>query len=85
MIVYMIWGQLKCDYEGQHAPCLLEAIDEYSDEENPEWLTEKYQKYLKQKGEAYDDVIIVSSEIDDKEIRKLFEPQKIEMGSLEIV
>lgn len=44
MEIRCLFAQRKCSYEGQYAPELLAAIDEYGDEENPEYLNEEQKK-----------------------------------------
>lgn len=38
MDLYILFGQRRERYEGQHAPEALEVIDEYVWEENGQWL-----------------------------------------------
>lgn len=38
--IYTVWIQQPCRYEGEHAPWLWDAIDEYTLEENDEALEE---------------------------------------------
>ena len=33
-----LFGQRECSYPGQHAPELLCAVDEFTDEDNPEYF-----------------------------------------------
>jgi len=58
-------------YPGQHAIEVVEVQDEYSDDDNPDWLTDKLEEYLEEP-----DVVmakIVAIEIDYDELRaKLF-------------
>lgn len=44
MILYVLFGQRKCNYPGQYAPEALEVMDEFGYEENPQWLEEKKEK-----------------------------------------
>lgn len=44
MEIRCLFAQRKCSYEGQYAPELLAAIDEYGDEENPDYLNEEQKK-----------------------------------------
>lgn len=39
MVVYILFGQRKESYEGQHAPEALSVMDEYSYDENPNYMT----------------------------------------------
>lgn len=38
MKIRCLFAQRKCSYDGQYAPELLAAIDEYGDDENPDYL-----------------------------------------------
>lgn len=40
-------GQRKCRYAEQYAPEALEVIDEYGNDENPDFLVEKMAEYKK--------------------------------------
>jgi len=44
MEIRCLFAQRKCSYEGQYAPELLAAIDEYGDDENPDYLNESQEK-----------------------------------------
>ena len=41
MILYVLFGQRECDYEEQYAPEALETCDEFTMDENPEWMERK--------------------------------------------
>lgn len=45
--IYGIFGLRKSRYEGEFAPELLDAIDDFSHKGNPEWLAEKLEKHKK--------------------------------------
>lgn len=53
--IYTIYGQRKCRYEGEYAPELLDACDEATMEENPEWYEERL-KHHRESGE-FEDVV----------------------------
>lgn len=38
MKLHILFGQRKCNYPGQYAPELIAGIDEYGQNENPEYL-----------------------------------------------
>jgi hypothetical protein len=44
MEIRCLFAQRKCSYDGQYAPELLAAIDEYGDTENPDYLNEAQEK-----------------------------------------
>ncbi len=41
-----LWGKRTEQYDGQYAPELLAAIDEYGNDENPDYMIGEYKKYL---------------------------------------
>ena len=41
MILYVLFAQRKCRYEGEYAPETLEICDEFTMDENPEWMENK--------------------------------------------
>lgn len=45
MIIKVLFGQRKEDYEGQYAPEALEVMDEFGFEENAEWLEKKLEHH----------------------------------------
>lgn len=47
MKIYVLFGQRKEDYPEQCAPEALEVMDEFSYNENGEWLHEKQQEHEK--------------------------------------
>ena len=44
MRIYTLWGQRKERYQGQYAPELIAAIDEWGMEENSSYLTDEESK-----------------------------------------
>jgi len=45
MIVYILWGQRICSYEGEYVPEALEVADEFVEDTNGEWMQIQYEKY----------------------------------------
>ena len=45
MKFHILIGQRKCSYPGQYAPEALEVADEYTMDENPEWMGEKREEF----------------------------------------
>lgn len=41
MKLHILFGQRKCQYEGQYAPEALEIADQYTMDQNPSWLRSK--------------------------------------------
>lgn len=72
MKIICLFAQQKCDYEGQYAPDLRAAIDEYSNADNPAYLDDEEEELRK-------DLFIVfwrriTLEVNDAEFDRLFYP-----------
>lgn len=73
--------KLKClffqrdeTYEGQHAPELLCAVDEYTDDDNPEWFVneqKEHEAWMVGKGV----VRVIEIEVDQDSIRRMLTKQ----------
>ena len=44
MDIICLFAQRKCAYEGQYAPELLAAMDEYGNDDNPDYLNDEQDK-----------------------------------------
>jgi len=42
MIIKVLIGQRKCRYAGEYAPEVLAAIDEYGDDDNPDYMEREF-------------------------------------------
>ena len=58
MKLYIVFAQRKCRYEGEYAPEALHIADEYSHDENPDWL------YTKLKEAEEDDEFVSAALIE---------------------
>jgi hypothetical protein len=56
MKIYMIWGQRIESYKGQYAPELLAAVDEYGNDENPDFLIR--QEKIARKTNEFSSVVV---------------------------
>ena len=45
MLIFVLFGQRKCSYEGQYAPEALSCIDEIGYGDNPDYLTSEQERY----------------------------------------
>lgn len=45
MKLFIIFGQRRERYEGEHAPEALEITDEFTMDENPDWINEKLEEH----------------------------------------
>lgn len=75
MDIKMLWGQRKCLYAGQYFPELLETFDEYAEEENPDYMDEKYKEYFE--SNEFDDLRFAEISIPDEVVLKLFKNPKL--------
>jgi hypothetical protein len=75
MILNILFGQRKCRYDGEFAPEALEIADEFTMEENHEWIRER-EKLHKFNGE-FEAVGILVVRVDDEAINKCLFPDKV--------
>ena len=71
MKIICLFGQRIESYDGEYAPELLAAIDEYSDDENPDFMNDEEDKY----NNDYDDFSFIKRiiiNINDKEFNEVF-------------
>lgn len=76
MDLYVIFAQRKCDYEGQYALEALAVADEYTMDENPDYILEKLQEY--KKSDEFEEVKIVIVQIPDAKLYSLFRTPSID-------
>ena len=72
LILKVLFGKQKESYEGEYVSEALEIIDEYVDDENPDFLTNKLKEYQKQ--DIYESLVIVEIEIDEEKIKSFLRP-----------
>ena len=74
MKIVCLFAQRNEGYPGQYAPELLEAIDEYGDDDNPDYMNE-----AEDKADADRDLVRarrIEIEISDKDFDAAFNPEK---------
>lgn len=59
--VYILFGQRTCRYEGEYAPEVIAAADEFCHEDNPDYLNGEKEKADKTK--EFDRTIIVQVDL----------------------
>jgi len=70
MKIHILFLQRHEDYEWQYAPEVLAAVDEYTNDENPEWFIDRCEKEQEaQKGQGTFRVIDVN--VSQDQIRDL--------------
>ena len=72
MKIICLFAQEKCTYEGEYAPDLRAAIDEYGHSDNPDYINDEEEKLRQDSSiEFWSRIILV---VDDKEFDRLFYP-----------
>lgn len=72
MKIICLFAQEKCEYEGQYAPDLRAAIDEWGNSDNPAYLNEEEEKLRKDGSIAFWRRITL--EVNDADFDRLFYP-----------
>jgi hypothetical protein len=71
--VYVLFGQRACRYEGEYAPEALAVADEWTDEDNPEYMQE--QLATQQASKEFTHLRVIAMEIDGAKLVSLLAPQ----------
>lgn len=66
MKIYVIFAQRKCRYSGEYAPEALDVISEFGMDENPDYLENKKDEYIRSK--EFVSVAIIPINVSDKDI-----------------
>ncbi len=77
MKLHIIFGQRKCRYAGEYAPEALDIADEYTMEENPDWLSGKLKEHRDSGDFASVEVLIVR--VPDKAVDDALAPRAPEV------
>lgn len=83
MKIYILFGRRYYESSAEYPPEVLEAIDEYSDDDNPDWIADKRKKHL-ESGD-YSRVEIVCVDIGHgatKKIVEILNPEHIVSGEI---
>ncbi len=70
MEIICLFAQRKCQYEGEYAPELLAAIDEYGDDDNPEFIDEAKEKADKDNSFVFSKIMTIT--VPDKAFNDIF-------------
>ena len=73
MLVHLLVGHREESYPGQYAPEFLEVADEYTMEENPQWLQDKYDEY--KKDTSFASLTIVTTTLKTDQIMAALYPE----------
>jgi hypothetical protein len=77
MKIYLIVAQRKEHYEGEYAPEVLDAIDEYGNDENAGvWITSKVNEYRNpdRADSEFEAVEVIAVEVSTKAIMERLRP-----------
>ena len=83
MKLYVLFGQRKESYDGEHAPELLLAWDEYSVEENGEGWERELEEMKKVHGASMTAMRVINIEVDQGRIRALLIKTPTVAGAIE--
>ena len=72
MKIICLFAQEKCTYEGEYAPDLRAAIDEYGNSDNPDYINQEEQKLRQDSSIEFWRRITL--EVNDEEFDRLFYP-----------
>jgi len=72
MILKVLFGQRIESYEGEYAPEALAIADEYTDDDNPDYLLNELKKC--QEDESFENLIMIEIEVDDEKIDSFLRP-----------
>ena len=83
MKIYCLFIQRKCAYPGQYAPELYDAIDEFANSENLEYMLKAMFRAMQDSDiESYKELVI---RIDDEELKRALNPVSELQASLHFV
>ena len=72
MILKVLFGRRTGSYKDEYAPEALNISDEYTDDENPDFIADKLKEYQKQ--EIFDGLEIIEIEVDEDKIISILNP-----------
>jgi len=72
MKLLVLFGQRKCNYPSQYAVEVIAATDEYSNDDNPDYIQDALA--AAQTNDEFDAVNILSINVDDNEVHKRLYP-----------
>lgn len=74
MIIKVLFGLRECDYLGQYAPEAIEIIDEYSNDENPSYILDKFDEHAASKEFAV--LKIIDLKLNQSDLEKIMQPKQ---------
>ena len=74
MIITVLFGQIKEEYEGQYAPEALAVADECTMDENPEYMDERIKDA--EKVDEFSSIALIDINIDDDDVYRRLNPNK---------
>lgn len=73
MKLFVLLGSRKGNYPDQYAPEALAVTDEFSSEDNPEWITDM--KKEKEATGEFDALVVIALEVSDVAIKRRLQPE----------
>ncbi len=73
MKIKILFGHRKENYEGEYAPEVLGAIDEYSHDNNPSWIIDQFRYYEQYK--SFNVLKFIDIEVEDSDIMNALYPR----------
>ena len=80
MKVICLFGQRVCSYDGQYGPELLAAMDEYGNDDNPDYLDKEEEKWNNNKDILFHRRITIN--INDDKFNEVFFGKELD-GNIE--
>ena len=69
MKLYVIFGQRECRYDGEYAPEAFECCDQFTMDENPNWIHERLDSFKSQSDIASAEIIEI--DLRDEGMKKI--------------
>ena len=79
MKLHIIFGQRKCSYEGEYGPEALDVADEFTVEDNPDWLEKRLKEHRRDK--SFESVAVLVVRVPGKAIDDALFPKKHEIDA----
>lgn len=73
MKLYVLFGQRPCRYKGQFAPEALAVADEYTEEDNPDYMREQLATYQASNDFSY--LRVIAFKVDGAKVLDLLQPE----------
>ncbi len=72
MKLYVLMAQRKERYPGEYAPEALDVIDEWADDDNPDYMARKLEEA--KESRVYENVVVVTLKVNGAQIMEMLRP-----------